>query len=146
MSAYKLIKVVKTTEKETQSIYDKSDLKSALDDMHNEFGAAVKSDTTMATYCIVINNNTGDLEGNLYWEDETLSIEEREIRDRIYTHNDCENDNIAAYESEKLLIGNFHTKWAAYSKKEACKFAIVVKLNRMGNVTECLIKNTQNTQ
>lgn len=142
MSAYKLIQVIKTAERETQSIYDKEDLKSASDDMHNSFGVAVKADSTLAVYVTIINNETGELEGNLHWLD--VNYEQPEltiIKPRVYTHNDYQDDNIAAYDSERLAIGNFHTKWATYSKKADCNFAIVVQLDGTGALTDRLIKN-----
>lgn len=142
MSAYKLIKVVKTTEKETQSLYDFEDTKTALDTMHNDYGVAVKADDTLCVYCTVINNETGELVGNLNWTGQPYPQDEQKtIRQRVYTHNDYQDDNITPYDSEKLAIGNFHTKWASYSKKEDCNFALVIRLDEWGLITDCLIKN-----
>ena len=60
MSNYKLIEVVKTAERETQSIYDKDDLAKAISDMHNDFGVAVKTDATLSVYCTLIDQETGE--------------------------------------------------------------------------------------
>jgi len=142
MSTYKLISVVKTTEKETQSIYNKDDFKTASDDMCNAFGVALKADTTLAVYCSVIDNETGKVVDNLYWTDQSVQVSDA-IKPRVYTHNDYQEDNIAAYDSEKLALGNFYTKWATYSKKEDCNFAIVVLLDNMGNETVRMVKKQE---
>lgn len=141
MSAYKLIEVIKTSERETQSIYDRDDLTIALADMKNDFGAAVKVDTTLATYCVVIKQDTGERMGGEYWAS-TPTVAEGEtpvdvsIRQRVYTHNDYADDNIAAYDSERLAIGNFNTKAAASMKKAECNFALTVRIDGKGDFAD----------
>lgn len=133
MSAYKLIEVVKTSEKETQSIYDREDLTTAIADMKNDFGANVKLDTTLATYAIVIEQATGELVDKKYWG---LSGDENLIRQRVYTHNDYADDDIVAYDSEKLAIGNFNTKSASSMKKSECNFAVTLRVDGFGCIAD----------
>lgn len=138
MSAYKLIEVVKTSEKETQAIYDREDLTTALADMKNDFGANVKADATLSTYCVVIKQDTGEKMDGKYWSIPTNDEEPIDvaIRQRVYTHNDYAEDNIAAYDSEKLAIGNFNTKSASAMKKADCNFAITVRIDGEGNFAD----------
>lgn len=128
MSLFKLIEVRKTAEKETQSIYDKDSLNEAIIAMHNDFGAAVKQDENVGVYCIVINNNTGAREDFAQWGEG--------VKERVYTHNDYADDNIAAYDNNKLAIGNFHTKLASQRSHEGCKFAITLRIGTMANIAE----------
>lgn len=124
MSAYKLIEVQRTEEKETQSIYDKEALSDAINAMHNDFGVMVKDESVIGAYCVIVDNTTGIEVGRLHWG--TI------IRDRVYTHNDYADDNVTAYDSEKLAIGNYHTKLASQRNKTECKFAITVRLDGRG--------------
>ena len=133
MSNFKLIEVVKTSEKENQSIYDKDDLTVALADMHNDFGAAVKADTTLSVYCVVIEQATGQKMGGLFY---TTSEENTDIKQRVYTHNDYDDDNISAYDSERLAIGNYNTKLSASMKKAECNFALTIRLDGKGEFAD----------
>lgn len=128
MSLFKLIEVRKTSEKETQSIYDKASLDEAIIDMHNDFGVAVKQEDTLGAYCVIIDNTTGAQAKVLHWGEG--------IKDRVYTHNDYANDNISAYDSEQLAIGNFHTKVASQRSHADCKHAITVRLGSTGNYAD----------
>lgn len=128
MSLFKLIEITKTSEKESQSIYDKDSLNEAVNAMHNDFGVAVKQDATIGAYCVVIDNTTGAQTKVLQWG--------VGVKDRVYTHNDYADDNISAYDSEKLAIGNFHTKVASQRNHEGCKHAITVRLGSMGNFAD----------
>lgn len=149
MSQYKLIEVVKTSEKEEQSIYDRDNLNTALADMKNDFGVAVKAETTLCVYCVVIDQTTGNKIGGKYWsltssvgDNENLS--DNTIRQRVYTHNDYADDNITPYESEKLAIGNFNTKAAAAMKKEECNFALTVRIDGTGFLVDVDLFNKEN--
>lgn len=133
MSAYKLIEVVKTSEKETQSIYDKEDLTTALADMHNSFGVAVKADSTISVYCVVIEQATGQRMGGLYF---ATSSEDADIKQRVYTHNDYAEDNVSYYDTERLAIGNYNTKLSASMKKAECNFAITVRIDGKGEFAD----------
>jgi hypothetical protein len=141
VSTYKLIEVVKDTSKENQSIYDKSDLNTALADMKNDFGVALKADNTLSAYCIVIEQETGARIDGRYWS-ASVSIEEGaepidiSIRQRVYTHNNYAEDNITPYESEKLAIGNFNTKAAASMKKSECNFALTIRIDETGEYAD----------
>lgn len=128
MSAYKLIEVSKTAEKESQSIYDKETLDEAVVAMHNDFGVAVKQDTTIGAYAVVINNTTGEKVDKLQYGDM--------IKDRVYTHNNYADDNISAYDSAQLAIGNYHTKLAAQRSNPQCELAITVRLDGLGNFAD----------
>lgn len=134
MSNFKLIEVVKTSEKENQSIYDKDDLTVALADMHNDFGVAVKADTTLSVYCVVVEQATGQRMGGLYYADPT--VENTDIKQRVYTHNDYADDNISAYDSERLAIGNYNTKLSASMKKAECNFALTIRLDGKGEFAD----------
>ena len=61
MAKYKLIEVIKTSEKETQSIYDFDTIEDATARMHNDFGVALKQEGTLATYCVIVDNDTVDI-------------------------------------------------------------------------------------
>lgn len=124
MAQYKLIEVLKTSEKETQSIYDKEDLDNALIEMHDDFGKNVKLNTTVGTCAVLINNTTGERVDGLSWGEP--------IRDRVYTHNNYAEDNIAAYESEQLAVGNYHTKYAAQRNNKECTHAVTIRLDGKG--------------
>lgn len=128
MSAYKLIEIQRTEEKETQSIYDKEVLSDAINTMHNDFGVMVKDESVIGAYCVIIDNTTGVEAGRLHWG--TI------IRDRVYTHNDYADDNITAYDSEKLAIGNYHTKLASQRNKTECNFAITARLDGVGEFAD----------
>lgn len=135
MSAYKLIEVKKTEEKETQSIYDKDTLDAAIIAMHNDFGAAVKADDIIGVYCIVIDNTTGAKSDKLHWG--------ASVKDRVYTHNDYADDNIAGYDSEKLAIGNYHTKLSAQRNTAECNFAITVRIDGKGEFADFDVWNRE---
>lgn len=128
MSLYKLVEVVKTAEKETQSIYPVETLDEAIIRMHNDFGGALKLETTTGCYCIVINNETGNREANAQWGDG--------VKERVYTHNDYADDNLAAYDTNKTAIGNYHTKLSAQRSHEGCNFAITIRLGTTGEIAE----------
>lgn len=133
MSNFKLIEVVKTSEKENQSIYDKDDLTIALADMHNDFGVAVKADSTLSVYCVVIEQTTGRKMGGLFY---TTSEVNSDIKQRVYTHNNYAEDNITAYDTERLAIGNYNTKLAASMKKAECNFALTVRIDAKGEFAD----------
>lgn len=124
MSAYKLIEVSKTEEKETQSIYDKAALADAVNTMHNDFGVAVKQDAIIGAYAVVVDNGTGARVDGAHWG--------VFLKDRVYTHNDATDDNISAYDSEKLAIGNYHTKLAAQRNNANVNHAVTVRLDGKG--------------
>lgn len=141
MSTYKLIEVIKDTSKENQSIYDRSDVNTALADMKNDFGVAVKADNTLSAYCVVIDQETGARIGGRYWST-SVNVEEGEepidtsIRQRVYTHNNYTEDNISPYDSEKLAIGNFNTKAAASMKNSNCNFALTIRIDGTGKFAD----------
>ena len=124
MAQFKLIEIIKTVEKETQSIYDKDDLTTALNEMHNDFGANVKLDATIGAYVTLINNETAEQVDCLQWGEP--------VKDRVYTHNNFEDDNIAGYDSEKLAIGNYHTKLSRQKSNTKCTHAITIRLDGKG--------------
>ena len=124
MSAYKLIEVSKTTEKETQSIYDKDNKDNAVNTMHNDFGVAVKQSTTIGAYALVIDNETGAKVDGVQWGES--------VKDRVYTHNNKNADNIAYYDTEQLAVGNYHTKLASQHNDAEITHAITIRLNGIG--------------
>lgn len=129
MSAYKLIKIIKTSDnKESQSIYDKDTLEVAVMDMHNDFGVAVKQDATIGAYAVVIDNTTGAKADSVQWGDF--------VKHRVYTHNDASEDNIAAYDTEKLAIGNYHTKLSAQRNNANVNHAITIRLDGKGDFAD----------
>jgi hypothetical protein len=125
MAAYKLIEVVKDETKETPGIYDQDTLEAALIKMHNDFGVAVKQATTVGVYCAIIDNMTGARSDVLQWGEA--------VKDRVYTHNDVQEDNVASYDSEQLAIGNYHTKLASQRNNASINFAVTVRLDGKGN-------------
>ena len=124
MSLYNLIEVKKTAEKETQSIYPMDVLSDAINRMHNDFGGLLKLEDVIGAYCIVINNTTGTREDSAQWGEG--------VKERVYTHNDYADDNVAGYDSNKLAIANYHTKLAGQRSHEGCKFAITIHLGTTG--------------
>lgn len=128
MSAYKLIEISKTSEKESQSIYDKDNLNEAITAMHNDFGVAVKQDATIGAYAVVIDNNTGQVGGKAQWGES--------VKDRVYTHNDATDDNISSYDTEQLAIGNYHTKLASQRSNAQVNHAITVRLDGRGDFAD----------
>ncbi len=143
--SYKLIEVVKKISgQEQQSLYDYADVTTLLATMNNDFGAQVKDDSTASIYCFGIDNETGEKIDSLYYSvensffgDDTEPVAvDTSIRNRVYTHNDYENDNIAAYDTERLAIGNYHTKIAGAMRKEECDHAITILIDGRGNFAE----------
>ena len=128
MSAYKLVEVSKTADKESQSIYDKDNLDVAVSDMHNDFGVIVKQVTTIGAYAVVIDNTTGAKLDRLQWGDS--------VKDRVYTHNNASEDNVSNYDSEQLAIGNYHTKLASQRNNANVNHAITVRLDGKGNFAD----------
>ena len=135
MSAFKLIEITKTSEKESQSIYDKETLDEAVITMHNDFGVAVKQDATIGAYCVVIDNETGARADGLQWGDF--------VKDRVYTHNDKTEDNLAYYDNEKLAIGNYHTKLASQRNNQQITHAITIRLDGSGNFADSDVYNKE---
>lgn len=138
MSAYKLIEVRKTSEAETQSIYDRDDLTTAIADMKDDFGKALKTDDILSVYCVVIEQATGERVDGKYWILPTVveGLSDISIRQRVYTHNDYQDDNLAPYDSEQLAIANFNTKSASAMKKEECNFAVTIRIDSTGKFAE----------
>ena len=128
MSAFKLIEITKTSEKESQSIYDKGTLDEAIIAMHNNFGIAVKQDATIGAYAVVIDNETGARVDGVQWGDF--------VKDRVYTHNNATEDNISAYDTEKLAIGNYNTKLASQRSNSNITHAITIRLDGKGNFAD----------
>lgn len=122
---YKLIEVFKTTEKESQSLYDQEDMFVAVNKLHNDFGAQEKLDTNIGGMCMLINNETGE-------KVESLAFGEP-VKNRVYTHNNFENDNIAAYDTERLAEGNYHTKFASQRSNENCTLALTIQIDGKGD-------------
>ena len=135
MSAYKLIEISKTEEKESQSIYDKDNLNDAINTMHNDFGVAVKQAATTGAYAVVIDNETGAKVGSAQWGEA--------VKDRVYTHNNKDSDDIAYYETEQLAIGNYHTKLASQRNNEQITHAITVRLNSLGEFKDFDVYNKE---
>jgi hypothetical protein len=137
MSNYKLIEVTKAivnnSPKESQSIYDKDTLDEAIIAMHNDFGVEVKQDATLGVYCVVINNETGAKEGNVQWGEY--------VKDRVYTHNNNSEDNISAYDSEKLAIGNYNTKLASQRNNAQVNHAVTIRLDGKGDFADADVWN-----
>jgi hypothetical protein len=156
MAKYKLIEVIKTSEKETQSIYDFDTIEDATARMHNDFGVALKQEGTLATYCVIVDNDTAMCAGICTYprilSDHNAMGESTDmyaIRQRVYTHNDFAEDNISACDTEQLAVGNFHTKIATAldkAKKAECDHAIIVRLSKTGEWVDnyCYYKPTPN--
>lgn len=125
MSAFKLIEVFKTEEKETQSLYDQEDMFAAVNKLHNDFGEQEKLDTNIGGMCVLINNETGE-------RVESLAFGES-VKNRVYTHNNFADDNIAAYDTERLAEGNYHTKFASQRNNPECTFALTVQIDGTGD-------------
>ena len=133
MSAYKLIEVFKTAEKENQSFYNKDNLNDAVNTMHNNFGVAVKVDANIGVYCVVVNNETGVKEDRLQWGEP--------VKDRVYTHNNAQEDNISSYDSEKLAIGNYHTRLASQRNNANVNHAVTIRLSGVGDFADADVWN-----
>lgn len=125
MSAFKLIEVFKTAEKETQSLYDQENMFVAVNKLHDDFGAQEKLDTNIGGMCVLINNETGE-------RIESLAFGEA-VKNRVYTHNNFAADNITAYDTERLAEGNYHTKFASQRSNAECTFALTVQIDGTGD-------------
>lgn len=155
MAKYKLIEVIKTIENEntneSQSLYDFDDKEQGITKLYNDFGVAIKQNNVLSAYCILIDNTTGKTECNLHYPFTALVVAADEwfippIRDRVYTHNDYADDNISAYDNERLATGNFYTKIASARNNPKCNFAIVIKINGIGDYgEESIYKFERNT-
>lgn len=132
MSKYKIIEVVKKADKETQSLYNIDNRIEAIAKARNDYGAAVKDETVLSVYTLVLDNENGSKVDGYYWSSADTGL----IKSRVYTHNDYEDDNIAPYDSERLAIGNFATKSASAMNNTSCNFALTIRLNSMGNVVD----------
>lgn len=147
MSSYKLIEInKKTSGQEVQSIYDHTDFTTLIATMNNDFGVQVKNDEVVSVYCLAIDNETGAKIDCCYYEapvnvvpaeeGEEPVVIETTIRSRVYTHNDYASDNIAAYDTERLALGNYHTKLASAMNKAECHKAITILIDSKGNFVE----------
>lgn len=149
MSNYKLIEVAKKSSgQEAQSIYNHTDLTTALAAMNNDFGVQVKDEDVVKVYCLLIDNENGAKIDKCCYPaprpDMDLVVPEEgeepapdtTIRFRVYTHNDYADDNISPYESERIATGNFHTKKAAAMNKAECNHAITILLDGNGDFKE----------
>jgi hypothetical protein len=85
----------------------------------------------------LINQETGEKVENLHWMvlpgPDTGDVM---IRQRVYTHNNYSEDNIAAYDTERLAIGNYHTKLASQRNNAECYRAITIRLNMYGDIVD----------
>ena len=135
---YKIIEVIKTSERESQSIYENDDLNAALATLHYDFGTAVKLDTTVAVYVLAIDSNDGFVVAKQYWQkdDDTLVSTDTAFRNRVFTTNDFEADNLAPYDTERLAIGNYHTKIARAMNLAECNKAITIRIDGAGNAVD----------
>lgn len=126
MSAFKLIEIFKTSEKENQSFHTLEKLAEAVNKLHNDFGAQEKLDTNIGGMCVLINLETGE-------KVESLAFGE-EVRSRVYTHNNyAEDDTLAAYDTERLAEGNYHTKFASQRSNPECTFALTIQIDGKGD-------------
>lgn len=129
MSDFKLIEITKTSDnKESQSIYDKNTRDEAVNAMHNDFGVTVKQDATIGAYAVVVDNITGERADSVQWGDF--------VKHRVYTHNDAVEDIISAYDTEKLAIGNYHTKLSAQRNNANVNHAITIRLDGKGDFAD----------
>lgn len=129
MSAYKLIEVFKTAEKENQSFYNQEDIFEAVNKLHNDFGAQEKLDTNIGGMCVLINLETGE-------KVESLAFGEA-VKNRVFTHNNFTEDTLAAYDTERLAEGNYHTKYASQRSDAECTFALTIQIDGGGNYKNC---------
>lgn len=127
MSAFKVIRITKTSENETASAYDYDTLDAANTNMHNYFGIEVNKDTSTGVLCLLINNTTGQTD-KLQWGEA--------VKDRVYAHNDYMEDKTYTYDNEKLTIGNYHTRISAQRLNENCNFEITIRFDGLGVVKD----------
>lgn len=125
MNAFKLIEVFKTAEKENQSFYSLEDLAEAVNKLHNDFGAQEKIDTNIGGMCILINLGTGE-------KVDALAFGEA-VKNRVFTHNNFTEDTLAAYDTERIAEGNYHTKFASQRSDENCTFALTIQIDGKGD-------------
>lgn len=125
MSAFKLIEVFKTADKENQSFYPLEDMFAAVNKLHDDFGAQEKLDTNIGGMCVLINLETGE-------KIESLSFGES-VKDRVYTHNNFTDDTLAPYDTERLAEGNYHTKYASQRSNAECTFALTIQIDGKGD-------------
>lgn len=135
MSKYKIIEVVKKTDGEKQSLYNSDDRIEAIAKAKNDYGVAVKDDTTLSVYTLVIDNENGSKVDGYYWLGDSSENSDL-IRPRVYTHNDYADDNVSPYDSERLAIGNFATKCASAMNNSSCSFALTIRLSSIGTIAD----------
>lgn len=143
MSNYKLIQVVKKVSgQEIQGLYDYTDKTALLSAINTDFGTQVKDTQVVSVYCVAIDNETGaKIDSRFYTTPNEIQEGEQTnastaIRHRVYTHNDYSDDNIAAYESERLALGNYHSKKGAAMAKPECRHAVTILIDEKGDFIE----------
>ena len=127
MATYKLLKITKTSENESTSSYDYESFDEAITQLHNLFGIEVNKDTTVGALCILINNFTGKCEKLHYGE---------AVKDRVYAHNNYMEDKSYTYDTEKLAIGNYHTRIAAQRLNASCINELTIRFDGLGVVKD----------
>lgn len=127
MSAFKVLRITKTSEAESASALEYNTLDEANTNMHNQFGIEVAKDTSVGVLCILINNETGQTD-KLQWGEP--------VKDRVYAHNDYMDDKSYTYDNEKLTVANYHTRIAAQRLNENCNFEITIRFDGLGEVKD----------
>ena len=135
---YRHIYVIKTSDsdKEAQSIYTFNDETSAIADMHNRYGIALKNDNLQATFSLVIDDKGVEVERlSASIPDPNNSRERYEILPRVYWRTikaGVEEFNMAKYDTKQLAKGNFHTRYAACLNDPDCTEVTVACINGDG--------------
>lgn len=135
---FRHIYVIKTSDKddEKQSIYPFQDEESALADMYNLHGVALKNDKLQATFGLVINEKGEEVERLAASIPDPNNKRQRyEIKPRVYWRtikNNAEEFKIYPYATKQLARGNFYTKYAACLNDPECTAATVACINGDG--------------
>lgn len=135
---FRHIYVIKTSDKEDekQSLYEFDEQESAIADMYNLHGVALKNDKLQATFSLVINEKGEEVERLAASIPDPNNKRQRyEIKPRVYWRtikNDAEEFKIYPYATKQLARGNFYTRYADCRRDQTCSAATVACINGDG--------------
>lgn len=127
---YRLVEIVILNDKESQSINDFATETEALASFHSKYGSQICNPYYNAQMLLVLDGSLRTIEHSYHTQDETLVIKPRLIEVKTTTE---EAENMAAYDSNDLVIGNFHTKLGSAMNNANVKIEVLKGIDSEGN-------------
>lgn len=139
---FRHVYVIKTSDKEAekQSVYEFEDEESAIADMYNLHGVALKNEKLQATFSLTLNEKGEEIERlSASIPDSNNKRCRYEIKPRVYWYTIKkegeelkEEFKIYAYDTKQYARGTFYTKYAACRNDKNCLEATVACINGEG--------------